>query len=182
MELMDQQLMLKKMDGKVIILLISVLFLNCEKKTDQHVKRNVLKKQEAKEFILENINILIDSVESFDMGKYSKFKNLKIEKFKISLADSIITEKNSFGAFLNFTLDKKMIANYKSDYEIKLVQNYNEDIKYLFVQFSNFQLEDNAAEISVRKKIGISMVKDRYYFERKNNKWVLKKKKLLSIG
>lgn len=170
------------MDGRIIVLLVSVLFLNCEKKTNRNVKADVLKKKEAKEFVIENINILIDSVEGFDMSKYPKFRKLKIEKFKISLADSIITEKNSFGSFFNFRLDKKILENYKSDYEIKLVQNYKEDIRYLFIQFSNFTIDDNVAEISVKKKIGISMVKDRYYFQKKNNKWILKKKQLLSMG
>jgi len=182
MELMVQQLILRKMNGKFIILLISLLFLNCKNKVVGDAKSDNLKEQIASEFITKNINILIDSVENFDMSKVPKFKDIKIEKLKIALVDSIVTDKNSFGAFLNFKLDEKCIANYKSDCEIILVPRDDEDLKYLFVQFSNFTLEDNIAQVVVKKRIGISMEKDKYYFEKMNNKWILKKKQLLSMG
>lgn len=173
------------MDGKLKIIMLIFLFCCCENKNkNDHKIEDTSFNKKGKEFIIENINFLIDSVERFDMSKVparEKFKDIKIEKFKIGLLDSILS-KNNESEFLKFILYKNDLINFKSDYEVSLVKINNYDTKILFVSFSNFRFGENDASIDVKKVIGISMIKNRYYFKKENNKWILKKKQLLSLG
>ena len=74
------------------------------------------------------------------------------------------------------------LINFKSDYQIKIVKINNYDTNVLFVNFFNFKIKNNKASIEVKKKIGISMVHHKYYFEKENDIWVFKKKVLLGMG
>lgn len=174
------------MDGKLKILILFCLFWSCKNKNDlDNINKNVLNNKTGKEFITQNINFLIDSVERFDMRKIprpEKFKDIKIEKFKIGLLDSILIENKQGTGFLKFNLDTNNLINFKSEYEINIVKVNNYDINILFVRFSNFKIEKDSASIDVKKTIGISMIKDRYYFKKENNMWIMKKKKWLSMG
>ena len=74
------------------------------------------------------------------------------------------------------------MTNFKSKYTIKIVKLNNYDTTILFVRFSNFQINESDANITVKKVIGISMIKERYYFIKQNDIWVFKKKEILGLG
>ncbi|RTZ01459.1 hypothetical protein EKM02_05505 [Flavobacterium sp. RSP49] len=179
--------MQQEMDGKLkmIVLMAFVLFCSCKKQNN--IKNN------GKELIVQNINILIDSVEYFDMSKVprpEKFKNIKIEKITVGLLDSILIEKIDFNkskkinktSFLQFNIKDSDLVDFRSDYKINIVKINNYDINILFVRFSNLTINENEASVIVTKVIGISMIKNRYYFKNKKGVWVFIRKELLGMG
>lgn len=178
--------MQQEMVGKLKIIILFFLFLSCKNKNDlENVRQDVQYSKRGKEFVSQNINTLIDSVERFDMSKIprsNKFKDVKIEKLKIGLLDSVLVENKQGTGFLQFTLATKDLINFKSEYDISIVKINNYDINTLFVRFSNFKIEKDFVSIDVKKNIGISMIKNRYYFKKENNIWIFKDKKLLGIG
>lgn len=165
---------------KILVLLFIFLFGSCKKQNNLAIN--------GKQIITQNINILIDSIEGFDMSKIprpEKFKKIKIEKFTVGLLDSILIVDNQLDGemvYNRFNLEKQDLINFKSDYKIKIVKINNYDTNILFVNFFNFKIQDNKASIEVKKKIGISMVHHKYYFEKENDIWVFKKKVLLGMG
>ena len=158
------------------------MFCGCKK------QKNV--ENQAKELISQNINTLIDSIEVFDSSKIigpEKFKDFKTKKITVGLLDSVIVENTNFkkfenDKFLKFNISKNEIVTFNSDYNINLLKLNNYDINILFVRFSNFKINDNNASIIVKKVIGISMVKNIFYFKKENDKWVFQKKVFLEMG
>ncbi|CCB70211.1 hypothetical protein [Flavobacterium branchiophilum] len=181
-----QQIVRLEMDGKYKIILLILLFLsicNC--------KNQVKTENSGKELIIQNINFLIDSVERFDMSKIpvsEKFKDIKIEKITVGILDSVLIDNEGNLNKINplkyskFKMCPNDLVKFKSEYKIKLVKINNYDSNILFVKFSNLKIENNEATIDVKKNIGISMIKERYYFVRKNNFWLFKKKILTGSG
>lgn len=104
------------------------------------------------------------------------------------MLDSVFIENDESFNFINqkksfrFKLQESDLVNFKTNYTIKLVKVNNYDNNILFVNFSNFYMTDNEANIDVKKNIGISMIKERYYFIKRNAIWVFKKKELLGMG
>jgi hypothetical protein len=174
---------------KISIIIVLVLFCSCKKQEDKDIGR---------ELITQNINILIDSIESFDTSKmpepnvslkdFKNYKPIKIEQISVGLLDSILIDNDenpqitNQEKFLKFNLQKSDLVNFKSEYKINIVKVNNYDTNILFVRFSNFQMNKNEANIEVKMNIGISMIKNRYYFKKENDVWVFKKKKLLGMG
>lgn len=174
--------MLVNMDGKFKIIVILIVAIVCS------CKKQVTVENSGRELITQNINVLIDSIEMFDMRLFfvpEKYKNVKTEKISIGLLDSIVVENLSNikeTNFIKFNISEKEIHNYKSNYKIAIVKLNNFDTKVLFVRFSNFEINENNASIVVKKVIGISMIKERYYFIKQNDMWVFKKKEFLGMG
>ncbi len=175
--------MLLNMAGKNYILgLVVTLFCFC----NNHKKND----QIGKELISQNINILLDSIEHFDLREIKrpkKFQKNKIEKIKVGLLDSIIIDKSNLQeskniSFVKFNIIEEDLSKYKSDYVIKIVKINNYDTNTLFVRFSNFEIINNTACITVKKVIGLSMVKNVYYFKRINSIWKFQKKEFLELG
>ncbi|NDP27961.1 MAG: hypothetical protein GZ087_11120 [Flavobacterium sp.] len=165
------------MDGiyKIITLLMLLLFCGCKN------KETIISNE--KEFIKNNIKTLIDSVESFDMSKYMTKKDV----FSIGLIDSIVVENRHFKVnksknFVTLKIYPNDIIYFKSKYELKLVPLNNKNTNILFIQFCDFQINENKASIIVRKTRGIGMIENIYFFEKENNIWILKKKKMLTMG
>lgn len=181
---MVQHKMRLEMDGKFKIIGIIIFALLCSCKKQENIENS------GRELITQNINVLIDSIESFDMSRIQrleKFKNIKIEKFTVGILDSIIIENSNFkkidkNTFLKFNIKKNDLVNFKSSYKINIVKINNYDINVLFVRFSNFQIKEDEASIIVKKNIGISMIKNRYYFKKENGVWVFEKKEFLGMG
>jgi hypothetical protein len=179
------------MDGKYIIT-ITLFFIICSCKNEVKTNdRNGLNTDSQRVFIAQNINSLIDSVESFDTSLFPRskeFKDLKVEKITIGLLDSVFSEYNRFNSknnqskYFTFKLEKCDLVNFKSDYKIKIVKINNDDTKVLFVSFFNLNIVDNKASIEVKKKLVIGMIRHKYYFEKENNIWVFKEKELLGMG
>lgn len=171
---------------------IILLFIICSCKNELKTNsKNGLNTHRERVFITQNINSLIDSVESFDTSLIppsKKFKDLKVEKITIGLLDSVFIENDENFNYINqkksfkFKLQESDLVNFKTNYTIKLVKVNNYDTNILFVNFSNFYMTDNEANIDVKKNIGISMIKERYYFIKRNAIWVFKKKELLGMG
>lgn len=167
---------------KIVAILVLILFCSCKKQDD---------KEKGRELITQNINILIDSIECFDMSKmpvsnvslkdFKSYKPVKIEQITVGLLDSILIESNEKD-FSDFNLQKSDLVNFKSEYKINIVKVNNYDINVLFVRFSNFIINEKEASIDVKKNIGISMIKNRYYFKKENDVWVFKKKEFLGMG
>ncbi|WP_281636256.1 hypothetical protein [Flavobacterium marginilacus] len=136
---------------------------------------------EARNFINENCNILIDSVEGFDV--MSLKNKIRTPTFTIGLMDSI-----SYRGFLNpnnylrFKLEDTDLVGFKSVYRLKLVKAKTYDSDVLFVVFSDFKMEKDYAYIRVKKVIGISMLNETYYFKKENGRWVFKNKRLINMG
>lgn len=174
---------------KIVVIMVFILFCSCKKQNKEVVGR---------ELINQNINILLDSIESFDVSKMrvkqvsiKDFKNYKpviIEQIKIGLLDSILIEDDKNLKILNqekllkFNLQKSDLINFKSEYKISIVKVNNYDTNILFVRFSNFNIGHDKASIEVTKIIGISMLSNKYYFEKQNGIWVFKKKEFLGMG
>lgn len=174
---------------QIIIITFLILFCSCKIRDDKVI---------GKELIIQNINVLLDSIECFDTSKMSvtkvsqkdfkNYKPVKTEQITIGLLDSILIEKNerlkeiNQKKFLKFNLQKSDLLNFNSDYKINIVKVNNYDNNILFVKFSNFQISEDEASIIVKKNIGISMIKNRYYFKKQNGIWVFKKKEFLGMG
>lgn len=152
-----------------------ILFLCC---------KHEIKVDRGRELITQNLNILIDSVESFDTSKFpvsEEFKDVKVEKIKIGLIDSVVVQ-NMKEYNTSFLINRNDLVNFKSDYEIEIVKVNNYDINFLFVSFSNFKVDKDKASIDVKKVIGISMITDRYFFKNDNGHWVFIIKKNIGMG
>ena len=127
--------------------------------------------------IQQNSSILIDSVSAFDIQSLDP--KVEKEKLSIGLIDSIYyknTASESDKYLITFKLHKADLVNFKSDYELHLVQDNNQDVNILFITFSNFIIDNNNARIRVRKVKGTSMMKATFFFEKKNNVWIFRKK------
>lgn len=176
------------MDGifkKIVLVLICSILMCCKnKENEEHIQllnetRLVEQKliKEGRKLIQQNSSILIDSVFVFDIkGLDPKVKD---EKLRIGLIDSIyykglrgVSNKNH----VTFKLHKSDLVNFKSEYELHLVQNKNENQNFLFITFSNFRIENNIAVITVKKVYGISMIEAAFSFEKIDNVWVFRKK------
>jgi hypothetical protein len=55
-------------------------------------------------------------------------------------------------------------------------------IEIMLVTFLNFSIQGKKSSIEVKKRIGISMIRHKYYFQKENGIWVFKKKEFLSMG
>jgi len=184
-----------KMGGKYKIT-ITLLFIICSCKNELKTNnKNGSNTDSQRVFIAQNINSLIDSVEIFDTSLIppsEEFKDFKVEKITIGLLDSVFNENDENFNYVNqkkkqlksfkFKLQQSDLINFKTNYIIKLVEVNNYDNNILFVNFSNFYMTNNEANIDVKKNIGISMSKERYYFIKQNGIWVFKKKEFLGMG
>lgn len=168
-----------------IIVVVFILFCSCKKQNDIN--------DIGKDLIKQNINVLLDSVEGFDMSTLPpspKFKNVKTKKITLGLLDSIkindsySLRKDNFKSFkyLKFNLQKSDLSNFKSSYTLNLQKKDNLSTDVLSIRFTNFKINENKASIDVTKVIGISMICDRFYFEKENDIWVFKKKVMLMMG
>lgn len=183
------------MDGvfkKIVLVFICLLFVCCnDKQYEEHIKllkearlkekETELKQkeliEEGRKLIQQNCNILIDSVFVFDIK--SLYPKLKEEKLTVGLIDSIHyknTGSSSDKYMVSFKLQKDDLVSFKSEYELHLVQNKNQTGKILYIEFSNFRIDNNTARIKVRKVMGIGMMKATFLFEKKNNIWVFRRK------
>ncbi len=180
------------MDGifkKLVFIIMFLAFLGC-KKGELQLHEDKLRADklhedklivEARNFINENCNILIDSINQFDIKSLNK--KSKSPKLTIALIDTV-----SYRGFLNpnkflkFKLQKTDLVNFKSAYMLKLVKANTYDSDVLFVIFSDFKMEKDYAYIGVKKVIGISMINETYYFKKENGKWVFKNKTLINMG
>ncbi|WP_316633062.1 hypothetical protein [uncultured Flavobacterium sp.] len=172
---------------KIIGIIFLFLIFSCKKQNGAI--------EDGRELITENINVLLDSVEFFDTSRmpvssvslkdFKKYKPVKIKQIKIGLLDSITNENltsNEKSKFVKFNIGKNEIFNFRSKYIIEILKINNYDSNILFVKFSNFRIENNLANIEVKKVSGISMTHHKYYFKKKNGRWVFIKKELLGIG
>jgi hypothetical protein len=171
------------MDGifkKIVFVFLFLTVLGC-KKEEKPISKNDNLILEGKTFIRQNLNILIDSVEQFDIPSLDK--KIKSEKFTIGLIDSVSYHgiSNPY-RYLGFRLKKSDLPVFKSPYKLNLVKEKNNDPNVLFVSFSDFSMEKDYAFIVVRKVIGIGMVKNVYYFRKKSGAWFFTKKRLLNMG
>ncbi|HEY6143381.1 MAG TPA: hypothetical protein VIV55_08100 [Flavobacterium sp.] len=181
------------MDGnfkKIALVFIYSILVSCNKneKTNTSVKDSKSIEQnlivEGRKFIKQNSNIIIDSIASFDL----RFMNPKVkeEKLTIGLIDSIYYKNIGNGSdknFISFKLNKDDLADFKSEYQLNLIQKNNKNSTVLYITLSNFRIENNVAEIRVKKVFGISMIQAIFYFKKENNVWVFKEKYLFgAIG
>ncbi len=186
------------MDGNfklIILLLLLITFASC-KKNDSIID------SDNSEIIKSNMPILLDSLEYFNWTRIpipKKLKDVEKKQFKVELIDSVLYEKNIFTTckiklntqfknnskliFKSIKLNNSFIQtnNIKN---ISLVKKSSNDIYILSIIFSNLLVSENGkyACIVVTKKVGISMKKDIYFFEKKNNLWSYIHRHNLSIG
>lgn len=166
--------MLKKINA-LFVLFSLMFFSSCKQE---------IKIDSGRELIIQNINVLLDSVERFDTSKMptsEEFKNVKIEQIKIGLIDSVLVQ-NIKDYNSSFIINRNDLVNFKSNYKIEIVKVNNYDINFLFVSFSNFKIHNDEATIDVKKVIGISMTKDRYFFKNENGHWVFISKENIGLG
>jgi hypothetical protein len=186
------------MDGnfKLITTLILLLaFSSCK-------KNESIRNRDGSEIIKYNMSVLLDSLEYFDWTRIpvsKKFNDVEKKQFKIELIDSILWEENisetcnvkfnnqfknnSKLVFQSFKLDNSFIQN-NNFKNIGLVKKSSNDIYILSIIFSNLLVSENRkyACVVVTKKVGISMQKDIYFFENKNNEWNYIRRENISIG
>ncbi len=174
------------MDGKIIIIgLFTILLYNCKKK--ENIQEN------GKELIFRNINILLDSVERFDMSKVPpspQFKDIVTPEITLGLRDSITidtiysSKENELKSFkyFEFNLVKKDLIAFKSHYKLFFQKGRSMDVNILSIEISNLRINEIEASVEVAKVIGISAIHDRFYFKKENGVWVFKKKIKLGIG
>lgn len=178
---------------KTVLIFICLMLVCCkDKHYEEHIqllKETRLKEKElikeGQNLIQQNISILIDSVSVFDINRFDP--KMKGEKPIIGLIDSIYYKLSGIGNdkyLVTFKLNKVDLVNFKSDYELQLVQNQSESPNgnpvenFLFYTFSDFRIIDNKASIDVKKNYGISMMSATFFFEKINNVWVFRKKTL----
>jgi hypothetical protein len=176
------------MDGlskKIVLFLLFLALTGCKKNEKSDTGDNNLI-AEGRSLIMQNSNVLIDSLERYDLRFLNK--NEKLEPFTIAILDSITIDerysKYSQGPFKFFTfkLGGNDFLNFKSPYKLKLVRKDSNQSNVVFVSFSNLKIEGDNAEVMITKINGISSLTDRYYFKKQNNKWVFVRKKQLSMG
>ena len=171
------------MDGlfkKLVIIFLFLAVLGCKKDVKPTSNHDNLV-SEGKTFIKQNINILIDSVEQFDVP-LPNGKNI-MPKITIGLIDSVSYHgiSNPYG-YLGFKLKKTDLVGFKSPYKINLVIENNNDTNVVFVTFSDFSMKKNYAFIVVKKSRGIGMIKYVYYFRKQKGVWIFTKKDLMNMG
>jgi hypothetical protein len=174
---------------KIVLIFICLMFICCKDKDyEEHIlllnearlkEKELIK--EGRNLILQNSNILIDSAFIFDHNRFNPKR--KGEKPIIGLIDSVYYKLSGIGNdkyLVTFKLSKADLANFKSDYELQLVEKLNENTteNFLFYTFSNFRIIDNKARIVVEKNYGISMMSATFFFEKRNNVWVFIKKQV----
>lgn len=174
------------MDGKLIMtVLFSILLCNCKNKEN--------KKETGKNLITQNINILLDSVERFDVSKIPpspEFKYIITPEITLGLRDSITidtiysSEEDELKSYkyLQFELDKDDLNTLKSNYKIFFQKNRSLSTDVLNIEISNLRINEFEASVEVSKVIGISMIYDRFYFKKEKGVWVFKRKRNLGIG
>lgn len=172
--------MLKEAVGKIVFIAILLLcFFSCEQVKNNH--------DYGSHFVECNINILLDSLEMFDMRgvpRPAKFNNIVLTKPKVQLKsfvslDSINIQINR--KYLSFNLKKDVLSRLNSDYEVYLVKN-RVDEGNIFVVISNFTMNDSTITLDVKKSLGIGMTKDRYFFIKVKKKWIFVRKTNLGMG
>lgn len=142
---------------------------------------------EGRSIIREYSNILIDSVEQFDV-RPEKEKN-DAPKMTIGLIDSIPKRKEKLNlgrtdghTFVSFKLEKEDLIKFKSPYKLSLIKEKNNDINVVFVTISELGINGEKAYVVVEKVRGIGMVTEVYYFNKENDIWVFTKKRLSKMG
>ena len=160
---------------KIIFLISFIIFIGCKNNDNTNSK--------GKAFIKRNINILIDSVGYFDMSKYLNKKDV----FSIALIDSITVEGrhtngNKSIKYLTFKIHQNDIELFNSKYKLKLVPVKNRATDIVFIQFCDFKINEAKASIIVRQTRASGMIENIFFFEKNNGIWILKKKKMLTIG
>ena len=102
------------MDGKYKIL-IALFFIICSCKNEVKTNnKNGLNTDSQRVFIAQNINSLIDSVESFDTSLIppsEEFKDIKVEKITIGLLDSVFIENDD--NFNHINQKKNQLKSFK---------------------------------------------------------------------
>lgn len=180
MEVQQLIIMLKGVVGKIVFTAILLLFFcscNQFRNNDNY----------GSHFVQCNINILLDSLNMFDMRgvpRPEKFNDIIINKPTVHLknivsVDSIESHINH--KYLSFNLKKDVLSKLKSDYEVHLVKN-RVDEGNIFVVISNFAINDSTITVDVKKSLGIGMTKDRYFFRKMKQKWIYTKKINLRMG
>ena len=173
---------------RILVIIVPFLIFSCNR------KNGII--QNGNELITQNINVLLDSIEIFDISKmpvsdvstkdFKNYRAVKTKQIKIGILDSIKIIDNNYltinKEFLKFNLQKSNLINFKSEYKIEILKTNNYDTNILFVRFSNFNINNNKADIVVTKIVGISMVSNKYYFEKRDEIWVFKKKIMLGMG
>lgn len=176
------------MDGlykKTAFFFLFLAVVGCKKNEKIDTDKNNLI-LEGRSLIKENSNILIDSLDRYDLRFLSK--NEKLEPFTVGLLDSISIDerysKYDYGTrnFLTFKLENSDLSNFKSPYKLNLIKTESYKSSILFIAFSNLKIEGDKAQIIVTKVRGISSVKDRYYFRKENSRWIFARKKFLTMG
>ncbi len=181
---------------KLIVVLFTFTILSSCIKKEKSFELN------ESDIVKSNLPILLDSLEQFDWTKIpvpKKFEKEKREDFKVELVDTILLEKNIL-SISNIKLNKYFKNKFDSKFQsfkinssylqnsnfsnINLVTKSSNDIYTLTVVFSNLLINESNknACIVVTKKIGITMKKDIYFFERINKKWIYKGRDNISIG
>jgi hypothetical protein len=156
---------------KLIFVFALLAFISCKKNEVEKIKTNNAKDSlvlDGRNLIKQNSNVLIDSVESFDLRFL--VKNNKEPKFTVALLDSISVNGNSI------KLENKDLINYKSPYQLHLVKKNKDDGESLFIAFSKFRIDGDRAFITVKKVFGISMMQATFYFRKENGIWIFQRK------
>ncbi|MBZ4036839.1 hypothetical protein K6T82_18865 [Flavobacterium sp. 17A] len=171
--------------NKIVVVLLA-LTISCKKEQKIDTVKNDLI-SEGRSIIREYSNILIDSVEQFDVRPANE-KN-DAPKITIGLIDSIPkrTDKSKLGrqdghTFAVFKLEKEDLINFKSPYKLNLVKENNNDGNVVFVTILEVSINEDRAYIVVKKVRGIGMVEDDYYFKKENGKWIFLIKRLSKMG
>lgn len=166
----------------LVLVLLLVLIVSCKKEEKNDIFNNNLI-TEGRALIKQNSNILLDSLERYDMNILHKEGKLK--PLKVALLDSVNINKRfsrSTVNFFTFKLEESDFSNFKSSYKLNLVDDEINEIHVLFVSFFNFKIDNDIADIVVMKTNGVSFTADRYYFKKQNNKWVFMSKEQISMG
>ncbi|MBZ4036840.1 hypothetical protein K6T82_18870 [Flavobacterium sp. 17A] len=173
------------MDGifnKIVLLLLVLLTIGCKKKDKKdEVKNNLI--AEGKILIKQNSNVLIDSLERYDMNIL--YPEGKLKPLQVALLDSVgINERFSRETLkcITFKLEESDFSNFKSPYKLNLVKKEVSEVHVVFVSFLNLEIQNDLANIVVIKINGISSTIDRYYFKKQNNKWIFLNKHQMSMG
>ena len=174
------------MVGKLIIIVLFTIFLsNCKKQ--ENVQNN------NKNLVTQNINILLDSVEGFDMSTIPpslEYKNKITLPIILGLRDSITIDtiysrkEDEFKSYkyLQFNLNNSDLNYFKSNYKLFIQKNRSISTDVLNIEISNLRINEFEASVEVSKVIGISAIHDRFYFKKEKGVWVFKKKINLGIG
>lgn len=177
------------MDGifkNSVFLFLFLTVLSCKNEEKPKVKSIDLI-SEGRGLIRQYSNVLIDSVEQFDV-RPPKEKN-DPPKITIGLIDSIPKrrEESNLGrtdghTFVSFKLKKEDLIKFKSPYKLNFVKENNNDINVVFVTISELSINGEKAYIVVEKVRGIGMINEVYYFKKENGIWTFIKKELSKMG